>query len=165
MELNYWVFLIAGLVPNIVGIFWYGFIFKSTWLNSVGQSEEQLKTGSRAIAFVITYLVGLIVSFGLLPIVIHQFGVFQMLNNVEELKDINSPLSLTIADLMAKYGDNYHTFKHGALHGSLTALLFILPTITMNAYYERKSWKYVVVNTGFMVVCMAIMGGIVCQWV
>jgi hypothetical protein len=96
--------------------------------------------------------------------VIHQFGVFQMLNDVKELEDINSPLSLTVADLMMKYGDHFRTFKHGALHGSLTALLFILPTISLNAYYERRSWKYVAVNTGFMVVCMAIMGGIICQW-
>lgn len=164
MQLNYWIFLLTALVPNIIGIFWYGFIFKSTWQNSVGLTQDQLKSGNRAIAFIITYLVGLLVSFGLFPIVVHQSGVFQMLNDVKELKDVNSSLSLTLADLLMKYGDYFRTFKHGALHGTLAAIFFILPIIAMNAYYERRSWKYVAINVGFMIVCMAIMGGIICQW-
>ncbi len=164
MESNYWILLAAALVPNIVGMIWYGFIFKSTWLQTVGKSEDELKEGNRAIAFIITYIVGLFLALGLMPIVIHQLGVFQMLNDVKELEDVNSDLSKTLANLLTSFGDNFRSFKHGMLHGALTALFFILPTIAMNAYYERRNWKYVAVNVGFMMVCMAIIGGIVCQW-
>ena len=164
MEFKYWIVPLAALVPNIVGMVWYGFLFKNTWLQTVGKSEDDLKQGSRLVAFLLTYVVGLILAFGLIPIVIHQFGVFQMLNGVKDLEDVNSALSNTIADLMTKYGNNFRTFKHGALHGTLTALFTILPAIAMNAYYERKSWKYVAVNVGFLAICLALMGGIICQW-
>jgi hypothetical protein len=33
-----------------------------------------------------------------------------------------------------------------------------------NALFERKGYKYVLVNAGYWIVCLGIMGGIVAAW-
>lgn len=66
---------------------------------------------------------------------------------------ISIPLSFTVNH------DN-HTFGHGAFHGALLAILMILPVIGTNAQYEGRSWTYILVNSGFWLVCFSIMGGI-----
>ena len=68
-------------------------------------------------------------------------------------------------DFMAKYGSNYRTFKHGALHGTMAGLFLILPVLATQAMFERKTVKYVLINTGYWVVTFALMGGVICQWV
>jgi hypothetical protein len=64
---------------------------------------------------------------------------------------------------MADYGTAFRTFEHGALHGFMTGLFFILPVIGVNALYERRSFKYVLISGGYWVVSMMIMGGIICM--
>ncbi|WP_308224826.1 DUF1761 domain-containing protein [Flavobacterium sp. J372] len=36
--------------------------------------------------------------------------------------------------------------------------------MAINALFERKSAKYVLINAGYFIVSLAIMGGIICQW-
>ena len=66
---------------------------------------------------------------------------------------------------MADYGTAFRTFKHGALHGTIAGLFIALPIIGTNALFERKSAKYIFINSGYWIVTLAIMGGIVCGWV
>ena len=48
---------------------------------------------------------------------------------------------------MADYGDAFRTFKHGALHGTIAGIFIALPIIGTNALFERKSAKYIFINT------------------
>jgi hypothetical protein len=66
------------------------------------------------------------------------------------------------AAFMADYGIAFRTFKHGALHGFITGLFLAFPLVGTNALYERKSFKYAFVTSGFWIVCFTIMGGILC---
>jgi hypothetical protein len=68
------------------------------------------------------------------------------------------------AAFMADYGTAYRTFKHGMLHGFITGLFLALPIVGINALFERKSWKYILINGGYFIVCLTIMGGIICAW-
>jgi hypothetical protein len=68
------------------------------------------------------------------------------------------------AAFLADYGTAYRTFKHGALHGFLTGLFLVLPILGTNALYEKRSFKYTLVTSGFWIVCLMIMGGIICAW-
>jgi hypothetical protein len=36
--------------------------------------------------------------------------------------------------------------------------------IDINAQFEGKSWKYILINAGYFTVCFTIMGGIICAW-
>jgi hypothetical protein len=66
---------------------------------------------------------------------------------------------------MADYGMTFRTFKHGALHGFITGMLFLFPVLAINALFERKSWKYIIINSAYWLLCVTIMGGIVCGWI
>lgn len=46
----------------------------------------------------------------------------------------------------------------------MTGIFLILPAFAINALYEMKSAKYVLVNAGYFVVSLTIMGGILCAW-
>lgn len=52
------------------------------------------------------------------------------------------------------------TFTHGAFHGLLGALLYCLPAIAINYLYQRKSLKLFLIDGGYLVAFMALMGGI-----
>lgn len=53
-----------------------------------------------------------------------------------------------------------HTFGHGAFHGAFLGIMVALPIIGTNALYELRSWTYILVNAGFWIVTLALMGGV-----
>jgi len=66
--------------------------------------------------------------------------------------------------LMERFGTEFRTFKHGALHGVIAGLFIVLPVLGTNALFERKGWKYILINVGYWTLTLALMGGIICQW-
>jgi hypothetical protein len=90
----------------------------------------------------------------------------------EKAKDGNMPLifglSLIFAFVISMHlnyvvghGDaEYGTFGHGAFHGALIALFVGIPILCTNALYEQRSWKYMLINAGYWLITLAVMGGI-----
>jgi hypothetical protein len=66
--------------------------------------------------------------------------------------------------IMEKYGKSFRSFGHGALHGVIVSLFFVLPVLGTNALHERKGFKYIAINVGYWVVSLAIMGGIISRY-
>lgn len=116
------------------------------------------------LTFALTYVFGCMLSIALMSIVIHQMSVYSVLANEPGLTDPNSALSVMVKDFMTKYGSNFRTFKHGALHGTVTALFIGLPIIGVISLFERRRFAYVAVHTGYWIVTLALMGGIICQF-
>ena len=79
-----------------------------------------------------------------------------------EVMDSGSDAMNDFNGLMGKYGGNFRTFSHGAIHGVITALLFVLPLIATNSLFERKSWKYNLIHVGYWLVTLALVGGLLC---
>lgn len=52
------------------------------------------------------------------------------------------------------------TFTHGAFHGMLAALLYALPAVAIHYLYQRKSLKLFLIDGGYLVAFMSLMGGI-----
>ena len=96
-------------------------------------------------------------------LVIHQGGVFSTILESGST-ELQGDALVYFEDFMAKYGDNYRTFKHGALHGALAGIFMVLPVLATQAMFERKTAKYILINVGYWTVTMALMGGIICQW-
>jgi hypothetical protein len=46
----------------------------------------------------------------------------------------------------------------------MTGIFFVFPLLAINAMFERRSWKYVFINTGFWTITITLMGGIICGW-
>ena len=68
------------------------------------------------------------------------------------------------AAFMADYKDAFRTFQHGAIHGFITGLFFVLPITAINGLFDQKSWKLILVTGGYWVVTLTIMGAIICGW-
>ena len=96
-----------------------------------------------------------------MSLTIHQTGALGMIGGAMK---VNEALP-SFKAFMADYGTAFRTFKHGALHGFITGLFFAFPVVAINALFERKSWKYILINAGFWIITLTIIGSIVCGWV
>lgn len=164
MTTNYLILALAALVPMVMGFIWYGpMLFQKAWMKQMGFTEESLKGGNMAVIFILSYVFSFMLAFFLQFITIHQMGVFSTLLESGATELQGDGLAY-FEDFMAKYGNNYRTFKHGALHGAIGGIFFILPVLATQAMFERKTVKYIAINVGYWVICLALMGGIICQW-
>jgi hypothetical protein len=164
MELNWFVILGAGFIPLIIGSVWYSpALFASAWMKEAGLIQEDLKKSNLIKVFGLTLIFGMMLAVALTSIVIHQMGAMASLS-LPEFYQEGSEVSLYFKDYLAKYGQNFRSFKHGALHGTITGIFIFLPIIGVNALFERKSWKYILINVGFWTLCSIFMGGIICAF-
>ena len=70
----------------------------------------------------------------------------------------------SLIEFMKGKENAFRSFKHGALHGCMTGLFFVLPVTAINGLFEQKSWKYILVTSGYWIVSLTIMGAIICGW-
>lgn len=165
MEINFLIIAVAAIVPLVMGFIWYNpKVFGNAWMAETGMTPEKGKEMNMIKVFSITYLMSFFIAFLLQPIVIHQYGVFSVLMDEPGFNDPNSEMGMYFSDFMAKYGDNFRTFKHGVFHGVFTGLLLVTPIMTINALFEGKGFKYIAINGGYWIVCLGIMGGLISQW-
>lgn len=158
--------LLSALIPLLVGFIWYNpKVFGNAWMRAAGLTEEKMKSGNMAVIFIATYVLGCLISLMMMAVVIHQAHFLSVFQGVDGLDDPNSEVSRYIADFMAKYGNNFRTFKHGVLHGVITAVLFITPIISINALFERRGFRYIALHAGFWIISLALIGGMICQFV
>ena len=87
-----------------------------------------------------------------------------MLVGVDAMADESSETFKAYTYLMENYNSQFRTFKHGAFHGLLYGVFLGLPLIGVNALYDRKSGKYILINAGYWVAVMTVMGGIISAW-
>ncbi len=163
--MNFPVLLIAAVIPIIIGFLWYSpFLFGNAWMKQSGVSEEKLKSGNMIVILGLTFVLSLMITFVLYFLVIHQASVPSIFAEDPELANKASDPSRILELVNTKYAYNYRTFKHGMLHGTITALFFALPVFGINALFERRGWRYIFIHAGFWVICLMLMGGIICQF-
>ncbi|HQU61141.1 MAG TPA: DUF1761 domain-containing protein, partial [Saprospiraceae bacterium] len=95
---------------------------------------------------------------------IHQVHLYSILVDEPGFGDENSEVMKMLTGFMDQYGQNFRTFKHGAFHGTLNGIFFALPVLGINALFERKGWKYILLNGGYWIISLALMGGVVCAF-
>lgn len=165
MDINFPVFLFAAAVPLVIGFIWYHpKTFGHAWMKSAGVSPEAGKGANMLLIFGLTYLLSFMASFAIYFMVCHQAHVYSIFADTPGIKDPQSDISKYYADFMNRFGNNFRTFKHGAFHGILSAVFFVLPVFALNAMFERKGFTYIAINVGFWILCLALMGGIICQF-
>ena len=159
MEFNPVALFLSAVITLVVGFVWYHpKVFGTIWMRENNLTEDQLRTGNMLKIFGLTYVFSLMITMTLMSLTIHQSGAIGMVGGpplVESAKP-------SFAAFMADYGTAYRTFKHGALHGFISGLFFALPVIGVNALFERRSWKYILIHAGFWTVSLTLMGGIIC---
>ena len=166
IKINFLYVFLAALVPMILGFIWYNpKVLGKVWMEAAGITEDKMKGGNMAVIFGVSLVLSFLLAMSLMPITIHQMGVFSTLATPDTMADpINSEGAKYFKDFMMKHGSNFRTFKHGMFHGILAGLFLVLPVMGTNALFERKGFKYIAMNCGYWILCLGIMGGVICQW-
>lgn len=167
--MNYIAILVAALIPNVVGFFWYNKkTFGRIWAAETGQTMDTENTKVNLIKLMLLSLFfSLLIAMAVNPMVIHQMGLTSLLaNDPENMKAISSGgiVDVTLNGRAMNVMNNFRTFKHGAFHGILYGIFLILPIVAIGAMFENRSWKYSLITAGYWIVNLALMGGIICAW-
>ncbi|MBR9756894.1 MAG: DUF1761 domain-containing protein [Algicola sp.] len=159
MEINFLALLAAAVSALVIGAIWYNpKVFGTAWAQAAEMTEEKMKSANMAKIFILAFVFAFMLAIVLQLLTIHQTGALGMIGGDPT---VAKP---SYQAFMDDYGQAYRTFKHGALHGTMAGVLLALPILGTNALFERKSTRYILINSGYWIVTMAIMGGIVCAW-
>lgn len=162
---NFTLIFVTALIPLIVGSIWYHpKVWGTTWARVANVTESQIKSSQMWVIFLWTYVLGVVASFTLAYSVIHQAHIFSLLAAEPGFGDPNSEIGQYLQAFMDAHGEKFRTFKHGMLHGAMTGLFLATPVIGINALFERRGFTYILIHAGFWVVCLLLMGGVLCQW-
>lgn len=158
--------LVSALVPMALGMVWYNNkTFGNAWMQASGMTPEKAKQGNMALIFGLSLLFSFMLALSLQFMVIHQLHITSAFFDYQnQIKDATTPEGSIYKQVMDLVGTGHRTFGHGALHGTISGLFVALPIVGINALFEQRSGKYILIHAGFWTVCMAIMGGILSVW-
>ena len=159
MEINFLALIAAAVSALVVGFVWYNpNVFGKAWMQAADMTEEKMQGANMAKIFIMAFIFAFLLAMSMQMLTIHQIGAMGMVGG-----DIENALP-SYAAFMADYGMAHRTFGHGALHGVMSGIFVALPIIGTNALFERKGAKYILINSGYWIVTMGVMGAIVCGW-
>jgi len=160
MPTNFYMIFVAALIPFVLGALWYGPLFGTQWMKLNGFTEEYLKKGNMAVIFGVSYLMSFLFCFAMSGYSIHQSSIYGLL--IPEVQEAGSQIHDDAVAFFEKYGNRHRTFGHGAAHGFFFALCFALPIIAINALFERRGWKYIMIHWGYWLISAILIGGLLC---
>jgi hypothetical protein len=162
MEINFIAPIVAAFTTLIIGFIWYHpKAFGTLWMKENNFTEEELQKGNPLKIFGLTFIFSIFIGVIMQMLTIHQMGALGMIGGFAKIAEAKPSFNAFMTD----YETVFRTFKHGALHGFMTGLLFAFPMIGINGLFERKSWNYIFIHAGYWIVSLTIIGGIVCAWV
>lgn len=165
MEMNILAIIAAGLVPMVLGFIWYNpKVFGNAWMQASGMTQEKAESVNLPLVLGLCFLFALMLSMFLNSIFIHQNGLISLFATHPDMQDTGSAIFKYVQNFKETYGSMHRSFGHGVAHGGFFGLFVALPLIGTHALYEKKSFKYILINVGFWWVCAMLMGGILCAW-
>ncbi len=168
MEINFLAVIVAALVPTIIGFLWYHEkTFGKVWAEGAGMTEEKMKSGNMGMIFGVAILFSLLLSVSMTFHAVHdaqvQGAMYYATDGTME-PEPGSELAQWYEYFETNLAPANHVFSHGAVHGLILGLMLLLPIIVNNGLFERRGWKYILINTGYWTICLVIMGGILAAW-
>lgn len=168
MEINIVVHLIAALVPMIIGFIWYDPKFLgNAWMTAAGMTEEKVKTGNMPLIFGLSFVLSMVLSFTYTMMMDHHFAFQAFFRPVVEHGlgvDPASPFGAELKGLIDGYGERYSSWSHGFAHSFLVSIFVLIPIMGTNALFERRSFKYFLINWGYWAITIAAMYMIIAQF-
>ena len=163
MSFNWLALFVAALIPLLIGfVYYHERVFGNAWMKASGLTEESLKGANMAVIFGVSLVLSLLLAFNMNFVTIHQMHLYSLMANDPGINDPGSESAQFLQSLLERFGSNFRTFKHGALHGGLSGVFFALPILGTSALFERKGFKYIAVNAGYWIITLALMGGVIC---
>jgi hypothetical protein len=155
---------ITALIPLLVGFIWYNpKVFGKPWMTAAGLTENTPMGMNMIVVFGLTYVFGFFLSMFLHFWTIHQFAFASLM--APEMNYTNPDgFEAAIKSAAEISAHKFRTFRHGAVHGIIMSIMVALPLTAVGGLFERRGWKYILINWGYWAVCLVLMGGIICQW-
>ena len=166
MELfNFYVLPLSAFIPLIVGFIWYQpNVFGQRLADTTGESIQQISQPKSFGNIALIYLFGLLLSYIMTLVSVHQIGVFQLFFLDASFADTSSEFRTFTNDFLAQYGSRHRTFGHGIIHGAEASFFFSLAILGISALLTGKSLKTIWIHVGFWVVTCSLMAGINCAF-
>ncbi|MDZ4708590.1 MAG: DUF1761 domain-containing protein [Saprospiraceae bacterium] len=140
-KINYLALALSTLIPMVIGfIYYHPKVAGTAWMQANGFTQESLGKGPKPIMF----LIALILSF-----LLSMFVSFNVTGPGQEV-DAN--------------GHSFVTFQHGVFHGVILSVVFVAPILGTMGIFEKKSMKWFLVNEGYWLITLCLMGGILSAW-
>jgi len=139
-SINWLAILVAGISSFILGGVWYSpALFGNAWMKENNLSEEAVRAGNKSKIFGWSFILSVLMAVNL--------GMF--------LAD--SPASCPVE--CAQHTD----ISWGAIAGFLAGI-WVFAGIAFVALFEQKSFRYILINGGYMLVALTLMGAIIGLW-
>ena len=159
---NFYMYFVTALIPLLVGAVYYNpKVLGTAWMKVNNFKEEDLQGANMLVIFGASFIFGVLISLTMGGITIHQGGMMQAM--MPEVMEPGSEAMKEATAWMAKYGDNHRSFGHGALHGAFFTIFLVWPLMAINAMFERRGWKYILIHVGYWLISLSLMGGILCK--
>lgn len=124
--------VIATLLPMITGmIFYHKAIFGKPWMRTIGLTEEKQKSANTPVMMIGSLVAAALIAF----------------------------FMLTFCNGAGQEGE-FDTFKHGAAHGVVISLFFVIPIFISKGLFEMRPVMNMVYNGLYWLITLALMGGI-----
>ncbi len=163
--MNIVVILLAALIPTITGFIWYNpAVLGKAWMSAADMTEEKMKGANMAVIFGVSLALSFFLAVSINFMVIHQTSMMSLFNGQPGFGEPGNEFTIYYNDFLERYGSIHRSFGHGAAHGLLAGLMFVLPVLGTNALFERKGFKYIAINVGYWMVTLILMGGVICQF-
>lgn len=137
---NWLAVLVAGLSAFVVGGIWYSpGLFGNAWMKDSNLSSEEIRKGNKGKIFGFTAIFSLVMAANL--------GMF-------------------LADTPAECVGNcarITDLSWGATAGFLAGI-WTFCAIAIHSLFELKSWRHILINGGYSLVSLTLMGAIIGLW-
>ncbi len=135
MDVNWIAIIIAAIVYNAIGFFWYSdSLFGKMWRAESGMTKDKITEGSKNMGRMFVFMaVGSIIMAYVLSVV---FSVFEA-----------------------------NTLSAGLTGAFWLWLGFVATIMLNSVTYEMKSWRYYFINAGYQLVGILAMGAVLVLWV
>jgi hypothetical protein len=138
VEVNYWAVLVAGVSSIVLGSLWYGPLFGKPWMAIMGYTQQSMEAAKNK---------------GMTKIYLIAFGGALVMAYV---------LTHSIHTSVAFY--NVSGYMVGLQAGFWNWLGFIAPVTLGVVLWEGKPWKLWLINAGYYLVLLLIVGLILALW-
>lgn len=129
---NWLSLLIATLIPMLLGfVYYHKAVFGKAWMESLGMTEEDVQKGNMGMIFGVSFVMSFFIA------------IFMCAN-------VNGP---------GQEGE-FDNLKHGMGHGLIISILLVTPVMITNGLFERKTWKNMLINAGYWILCLVLIGGV-----
>ena len=131
-NVNWLSLVIATLIPMVMGfVYYHKALFGKAWMASIGMTEEKQKEANMAVVFGTSLVMSFLIAF----------------------------FMMNFCNGAGQEGE-FDTFKHGAAHGAIISFFFVIPIFITNGLFEQKSWTNMLINAGYWLITLALMGGV-----